>query len=308
MIYVFLGSEINRIKEQLEQLAKDVNESSIIKYNYNEYDLMDIIIEDAYPNIFGGKKLIILDDFSFKKIKEKDEENLLKIIESNNGNIIVLKCIDEKLDERKSLSKLIKEKCNIIDCGKLDYKNLSQYITDMFKKENIKISFNQVKKILDLCEYNTDITIMEVKKLLLYKIGENQINDEDIDKVISKNNEKELFSLSEYVLRKEVGKCINSYKILNSSNVDTTIIIDNISRQFRLLFQVKDLYETLNEGAIANMLEVNPYTIKKIMPYINSYKKDEILDILYKLSEMDSDIKIKGYDKDKVMEMFFLTL
>lgn len=308
MIYVFLGSEINRIKEQLEQLAKDVNESSIIKYNYNEYDLMDIIIEDAYPNIFGGKKLIILDDFSFKKIKDKDEENLLKIIESNNGNIIVLKCIDEKLDERKSLSKLVKEKCNIIDCGKLDYKNLSQYITDMFKKENIKISFNQVKKILDLCEYNTDITIMEVKKLLLYKIGENQINDEDIDKVISKNNEKELFSLSEYVLRKEVGKCINSYKILNSSNVDTTIIIDNISRQFRLLFQVKDLYETLNEGAIANMLEVNPYTIKKIMPYINSYKKDEILDILYKLSEMDSDIKIKGYDKDKVMEMFFLTL
>ena len=31
-------------------------------------------------------------------------------------------------------------------------------------------------------------------------------------------------------------------------------------------------------------------------------------DILFKLSEMDSDIKIKGYDKEHVFENFLLTL
>ncbi|MDD6272045.1 MAG: DNA polymerase III subunit delta [bacterium] len=308
MIYVFLGKEINIIKEKLEQLVKEFDITSTIKYNFTDNDLMDVIIEACYPNIFGGRKLIILEDFSFKKIKDSDEENLKKFIDSNNENIIVLKCLDEKLDERKNLTKLIKQKGKVINCGKLDYKDLSKYITDMFQKENIKISFNQVKRILDLCEYNTDIAISETKKLLLYKIGDNSISDDDIDNVVSKSNEKELFALSEYVLKKEVGNCINSYRILVDSNVDATIIIDNIAKQFRLLFQVKSLYGTVNEGAISNILDVNPYTIKKIIPYINAYKKDEILDKLLKLSEMDSDIKIKGYDKNKVIEMFFLTL
>ncbi len=308
MIYILLGKEVNILKDKIQKIINENNTNNIIKVSFLEQDLTDIIIEANYPSIFEDKKLIIVDDFSLKKLNEDDEKKFINFVNSNNENIIVFKCIDDKLDERRTITKLIKDKCLIENCCKLSYKELSKYVTDIFKKQNIKISFDQVKKILDLCEYNTDITIMEVNKLLLYKIGQNNISNEDIDKVISKNNEKELFELTESILKKDIKKVLNSYKILIDSNVDVTIILDSIAKQFRLLFQIKDMYGKVNEGFIANELEVNPYTIKKLIPYINLYKKEEIINKLYKLSELDINIKLSGYDKNKQIEMFFLTL
>ena len=39
-----------------------------------------------------------------------------------------------------------------------------------------------------------------------------------------------------------------------------------------------------------------------------NFSEEEILDILYKLSDMDISIKVKGNDKNKVLENFFLNL
>ena len=170
MIYFFLGNEINIVKEQINNTIKELDISNIIKYDFTETNINEIIEEVNYVDLFNERKLIIVTEFSLKKLKEKDEQILKEYIEHQNDNVIIFRCIDETLDERKALTKLIKEKCKLIKCEKLDYKLLSEYVTNMFKEEKINITFNQVKKILDYCEYNTDITINEVRKLLLYKI------------------------------------------------------------------------------------------------------------------------------------------
>lgn len=308
MIYIFLGKEINILNDKLNNIKSKNNINNIIKYDFNNSDLMDILNEACYESIFNEKKLIVASNFSFKKLNLDEEEKFKRFISSSNDNIIIFNCIDEKLDERKSLIKLIKERCNIEDCGKLDYKDLSKYVFDMFKKENIEISFNQVKRILDMCEYATDKTINEVNKLLLYLIGKNKVEDVDIENVISRGCEKEMFSLFESMLKKEKSNCLESYKILVSFNIDTTVIIDSLAKQYRLLFQVKNLYGKINPKEMAYTLDANTYTISKIMPYINSYKNEEIIDKLYKLSDMDYNIKVLGYEPKKVLEMFFLSL
>ena len=307
MIYFFLGNEINIVKEKINNTINELDIPNVIKYDFTETSINEIIEEVNYVDLFGERKLIIVSDFSFKKLKEKEENILKDYINHQNDNVIIFRCIDDTLDERKALIKLIKEKCELIKCEKLDYKTLSEYVTNMFKEEKIQITFNQVKKILDYCEYNTDITINEVKKLLLYKTGETTITDKEIDLVISKNPEKELFNLNEMVLKKDIGECLDSYKILISSNVDETIIIDGLAKQYRLLYQTK-LMNSNNEYEISKELKVKPFVIKKLLPYIRQYKEEEIIDKLYRLSEMDSDIKIKGIDKSKALESFFISL
>ncbi len=307
MIYIFLGNEINIVKEKIENTIKELNIENIIKYDFSESSITEIIDEVNYVDLFNEQKLIIVNDITFKKLKDKDEEKLINYINNQNENVIIFKCIDESLDERKTLTKLFREKCKLIICEKLDYKSLGEYVTKMFEAEGKKITFNQVRKILDYCEYNTDITINEVRKLLLYKMGENFLSNEDIDTVVSKNPEKELFNLNEMVLKKDIGGCLDSYKILISSNVDETIIIDGLAKQYRLLYQTK-LMNSNNEYEISKELKVKPFVIKKLLPYIRQYKEEEIIDKLYRLSEMDSDIKIKGIDKSKALESFFISL
>lgn len=308
MIYVFLGSEVNLLKRKIDGLIKELNINNIINYDYDEYNIIDILNEVNYVDLFNDKKLIIVSNFSFKKMKDKDEKEFIKYIDNMNDNVIVFKCIDNSLDERKTITKKLREKCKVEEIKKMDYKQLHEYITNMFAKNNKKITYNQVKEILNRCEYNDDFAINETEKLLLYKLGEEVITDEDIEKVVSKNSEKEIFTLSDAVMKKNIKQIYESYNILIKSNIDPVVIIDSLERQFRTLYQVKVLSKTMSEKDIVRKLGINAYVVKKAYENINNYKEEEIINNLYELSNLDIDIKINGLDKYKVLENFFLKI
>lgn len=307
MIYVFLGNEISILKNKINELINKLNISNIIKYEYDETSIIDILNELNYVDLFNEKKLIIVNNFTFKGIKEKEEKILSNYINNMSDNVLILKCKDESLDSRKSIIKLLKEKCKVEELKKLDYKGLHDLVTKIFKENGINVTYNQVKKILEMTENNTDVTLLEVNKLLTY-IDDNRLTDEIIDKVVSTSNEKEMFRLNDAVMNKDIAKIFESYKIILSSGVDSIAIIDFLSKQFRTLYQVKILSKSKNPDLISKELGINPYVIKKMYDIMNNFKEEEIINIMYKLSDMDIDIKVNSLDKDKLLEMFFLNI
>lgn len=307
MIYVFLGNEISILKSKINELINKLNISNIIKYEYDETNIIDILNELNYVDLFNEKKLIIVNNFTFKGIKEKEEKILSNYINNMSDNVLILKCKDENLDSRKSIIKLLKEKCKVEELKKLDYKSLHDLVTKIFKENGINVTYNQVKKILEMTENNTDITLLEVNKLLMY-IDDKKLTDEIIDKVVSTSNEKEMFRLNDAVMNKDIAKIFESYKIILSSGVDSIAIIDFLSKQFRTLYQVKILSKSKNPDLISKELGINPYVIKKMYDIMNNFKEEEIINIMYKLSDMDIDIKVNSLDKDKLLEMFFLNI
>lgn len=308
MIYVFLGNEINLLKRRIDGLKRELNINNIIGYDFDDSNIIDILNEANYVDLFNEKKLIIVSNFSFKKVKDAYEKELLRYIDNMNDNVIILKCIDESLDERKNITKKLREKCKVEEIKKMDYKELHEYITNMFVSNNKKITYNQVKEILNRCEYNDDLAINETEKLLLYKLGEDVITDDDIDKVVSKSSEKEIFTLSDAVMKKNLKQIFNSYNILIRSGIEPVVLIDNLARQFRTLYQVKILCKTMDEKEISRKLGLNPYVVKKAHENVNNYEEEELINNLYELSNLDIDIKVKGLDKYKVLENFFLKI
>lgn len=308
MIYVFLGNEINLLKRRIDGLKHELNINNIIEYDFDDSNIIDILNEANYVDLFNEKKLIIVSNFSFKKVKDAYEKELLRYIDNMNDNVIILKCIDESLDERKNITKKLREKCKVEEIKKMDYKELHEYITNMFVSNNKKITYNQVKEILNRCEYIDDLAINETEKLLLYKLGEDVITDDDIDKVVSKSSEKEIFTLSDAVMKKNLKQIFNSYNILIRSGIEPVVLIDNLARQFRTLYQVKILCKTMDEKEISRKLGLNPYVVKKAHENVNNYEEEELINNLYELSNLDIDIKVKGLDKYKVLENFFLKI
>lgn len=307
MIYVYLGNEVNILKMKINELTSSLNINNIINYDYSNISIRELIEEACYIDLFNEKKLIIVSSFTFKKIKDKDKELLIKYINSDNDNVIILKCIDEKLDNKDELIKLIKDKGKIVEIVKMDYKNTHEFITKILKDNGFNVSYDVVKKILNLCENNADYALKEIEKLMLYKIDNKNITIKDVEDVISESNEKEIFNLIDAVMSKNIGECFNSYKILKD-NTDSTIIVDALGKQFRYLYQIKILMKNNSLPNIVTKLSINPYVAKKLYESTKNFNEKEILDILYKLSNVDIDIKIKGYDKNKVIENFFLNL
>ena len=65
-----------------------------------------------------------------------DEPGLYFELYDDNNNLI--KCIDESIDERKTLTKMVRSKCKLEIIEKLDYRNLHAYITKLLQFCQIK--------------------------------------------------------------------------------------------------------------------------------------------------------------------------
>ena len=308
MIYVFLGNEINIIKRKIDSLIDELKINNIIKYDYDSVSVDDILNEINYVDLFNEKKLLIISNFTFKKMKDKEEKALSNYINHMNDNVIILKCIDEKLDSKKNIIKLLNEKCKVIELVKMDYKTLHEYVTKIFSDNKKRITYNQVKNILSLCENDTDSVLNEVNKLLLYKLDDELITDEDIEKVISKNSEKEMFKLNDAVMAHNIPLMLESTKILVSSGVDEVVIIDYLSKQFRTLYQIKVMSKDTGAQTITSRLSINPFVFKKMLDVVGKFSEEKLLNIIYKLSDADISIKVEGLDKSKVLENFYLSI
>ncbi len=308
MIYVFLGNEINIIKRKVDSLIDELKINNIIKYDYDSVSVDDILNEINYVDLFNEKKLLIVSNFTFKKMKDKEEKALSNYINHMNDNVIILKCIDEKLDSKKSIIKLLNEKCKVIELVKMDYKTLHEYVTKIFSDNKKRITYNQIKNILSLCENDTDSVLNEVNKLLLYKLDSDTITDEDIEKVISKNSEKEMFRLNDAVMNHNIPNMLESTKTLVSSGVDEVVIIDYLSKQFRTLYQIKVMSKDTGAQTITSRLSINPFVFKKMLDVVGKFSEEKLLNIIYKLSDADISIKVEGLDKSKVLENFYLSI
>ena len=308
MIYVFLGNEINIIKRKIDVLVDELKIDNIIKYDYDSVSMDDILNEINYVDLFNEKKLLIVSNFTFKKMKAKEEKALSDYINHMNDNVIILKCIDEKLDSKKNIIKLLNEKCKVIELVKMDYKTLHEYVTKIFSDNKKKITYNQIKNILSLCENDTDSVLNEVNKLLLYKLDSDTITDEDIENVISKNSEKEMFKLNDAVMNHNIPKMLESTKTLVSSGVDEVVIIDYLSKQFRTLYQIKVMSKDTGAQTITSRLSINPFVFKKMLDVVGKFSEEKLLNIIYKLSDADISIKVEGLDKSKVLENFYLSI
>lgn len=308
MIYVFLGNEINIIKKKIDSLIDELKIDNVIKYDYDSVSIDDILNEVNYVDLFNEKKLLIVSNFTFKKMKDKEEKALSNYINHMNDNVIILKCIDEKLDNKKELIKLVNDKCKVIELKKMDYKTLHEYVTKIFSDNNKRITYNQIKNILSLCENDTDSVLNEVNKLLLYKMDSDTITDEDIENVISKNSEKEMFKLNDAVMAHNIPNMLESTKTLVSSGVDEVVIIDYLSKQFRTLYQIKVMSKDTGIQTITSRLSLNPFVIKKMLDVVGKFSEEKLLNIIYKLSDADISIKVEGLDKSKVLENFYLSI
>ena len=312
MIYLIYGEEFFLARRYTSILIKESNIDNIINLDYEE-DKIDRLYEEVmYNDIFGNKKLIILSNFSFKNINKDEEEMFNKIIDNIDDKVLIIKC-EEKINEKNSLFKKIKSNNNAVYFGKLDRFKLADKIKEIFNEEGFKVNSDICSKIINRCGYNNyssdnGYIFNEVMKLIAYKYGENSITNSDVESIISKNMENEIFNFCNIVISKNKEKIFNEFKIIKELIIDPYFIINTLSKQYRTLLQIKILSKEFNNDDIARELGVNKYMVSAQMNYINLYSNKEVMNILHKLYLIDIDMKSSSVDGYKVIENFLLNI
>ncbi|MDI8341913.1 DNA polymerase III subunit delta, partial [Salmonella enterica subsp. enterica serovar Montevideo] len=115
-------------------------------------------------------------------------------------SILIFTTNVEKLDERKKIVKLLKKESQLVDVNQMTEKELIPYVSHYIESEGYHIEKNAFKQLTYLTDMNLSRVMNELNKLFLYKSDTKEITLKDVDLLIPKSLEHNIFALSQYVL------------------------------------------------------------------------------------------------------------
>lgn len=311
MIYVLYGLERYLIDKEIKKIIENnnIDELSISKYNAKNNSLEEILFDvDSMP-LFGNKRLIIIDESYFFTGEKSSDEHLLEKIEKflngfSSNNIVLFVVNNEKLDERKKITKLVKK---IGKCIEFNAKSdANAMIKDLLK--DYDISTSNIDLIKFRINNKSEVINSEIDKLLIYK-EDKTISEEDILNVISEYPNIDFFQFIDNIINKKVEETLKTYYELLKLKEEPIKIIVTLANQFRLMYQAKKMFQSgYSEKDIVTETGEHPYRVKLAISKAQKYKDEDLLEILKKLGEINLNAKKGLVDSKTALEMFIIEI
>ena len=121
-IVLINGESILLVNDAINKIVKD--NKNVTSFDMNVNTIEDILLEAGYFSMFEEEKFIIVRNANFfgtGKLNEKDTEKLLNYFNNPNSLSSLIFICNEKLDSRKKLTKVMKEKYEIITIPNLRF-------------------------------------------------------------------------------------------------------------------------------------------------------------------------------------------
>jgi len=311
MIYVLYGTEEFLINEEIKKIKNDniIDDYCYINYNLENTNIKDIIDDALTISLFQTKKMIVVENsYIFtgtKSTKEQNIEHLEKYMDNiNKDTILVFKVVSEKLDSRKKIVTKLKKECVIKEFNNT---SINLKVKNMF--EPYKITESLINYFLNRVGNDLYIVNKEIEKIKNYKDDDLIITKEDINDITIKTVDIDIFHLIDNIVEDNKEEALESYYEMVKRGEEPIKIIIMLANQFRLIYQVKELYKRgYNEHDIANILEQKSYPIRKASQRMMNYSSDQLLNFISKLADLDIDIKTGKIDKKIGLELFILNI
>lgn len=287
-IYLLYGEEKYDINQKIEKIKKEFSNLEVgvnlFYVNLDNINELESITQGV--TFFGSEKLIII-----KNTNLKFNVNLLKELEDDIKVIIVEDNVDKRLTEYKTLSKI----AECIEYKHFDERQMIQFIIDILKKYNVKISYDDAEYMQNVCGNDKYNNINELQKLVIYVGSGSTVTKEIIDTVCSKTLSAKLFDVLDDIINKKKDIAIKQLDFLLKQKEPIVKIYIMLYKQFKQLYMIKVL-KLKGEKNIAQELGMAPFIVKKLSIAADKYTEEELKNIIYAFDEYDQ--KTKNGDMD----------
>lgn len=313
-LFLVYGLENYLIDKKIEEIINKskVSNDNIIRFNLDEDSIYDVLLEASTVSMFSDTKVIIADNSSFlssgKTLIDEELKEVIKYINNPFPDVYLVFILrEEKPDSRKKITKELTKICKVTECNKIDNYRINDYVSNYIRDNGYSISSSSVELLISKVGYDLSNIMNELDKLFIYKDSDKKITKEDIEEVITKNLEKNIFELTNAIVNKNKTKINQIYKELTLSGEDPIKLLITLSNQFRLILQVKLMRQSgYSEKEIVSTLKEHPYRINLAMN--SSYTITDLKNKMVKLSQLDYDIVTGKVDKYFGFEMFLLEI
>lgn len=297
-------------------LQSEKDDFNYVKYNLYETEITPIIEEALTMPFFSDKKAILVQNayvFTGEKVTKELNQNtdqLLEFIEKYDGeNLIVFEVYQNKLDERKKLTKTLKKNGQLKKVEQMSEEEIKKWIQSKLNDNFKDIKQDALNNLIELTGINFNIISQELDKLMLFLGDRPTINKDDVNQIINRSLEQKVFLLTEYIQKRQKNKAIQLVKDLINMKEEPIKLLALITSNYRLYYQCKILSQKGYSGQqIAKTVNVHPYRVKLALGQVRHYQLEDLLNIINSCAETDYKLKSSYMDKQLILELFILSL
>ncbi|MEL3961760.1 DNA polymerase III subunit delta [Lysinibacillus endophyticus] len=307
----FVDETVKRIKNALS--TTEEVETSIFDLEESPVDLM-MDEADTFP-FFSERKLVIAKNASFLKAAEKGKEKIehdLKRLENwlnhpSDFSITILIAPYEKLDERKKITKLMKEKSVMLHAETPKENDLAVWIRTEVSRFNKNIYDEAVDKLVEMVGANMLQLQIEIEKICLYLGEESYITVDIVENLVAKTLEHDAFKMLNAYLSRQNAEAVQIYHDLLRQKEEPIMLVGLLSSNIRTMNNVYYLQKKgYHPTQISKQLKIHPYRVKLMLENRNRPSEERLLKALHNLAEIDLKLKSTGGNRERLLEMFLL--
>ncbi len=280
------------------QFKSELLENKTITSNYEEKEIIDNLdnfTESLYTNsLFENEKLIIVN-----RATDKIFKILSEIIDRKINDLIII--IDAGNLEKKSKLRSFFEKDKNCICVPF-YPDTDQALlkiaSEYLKIRNIPLSPSDLNSIINKCNGDRKILIMELEKIEFYAKNGKKITKEKIAKLTNLIENHSISELVDSYLAKNKRKTIDILTENNFNNEDCILITRIFLNKLKKILKLSTEYEK-NKNLDLTISSAKPpifWKEKEITKQqILNWSPKNIKELLYKINNIELLIK-KNYD------------
>lgn len=306
-MYLLYGEEGYLKKQYKDRLTKAmIPEGDTMNYAYYEgkgINVKEIIdLAETMP-FFGERRLIVIEDSGFLKNASPELAEYLKEAPETTYFLFV----EEEIDKRGKLYKTVKDRGRIVELTTQDEHTLLRWILGNMKKEGKQTTESAVRYLLAKCGTDMENLQSEMEKLFCYTLEKETIEIADIEEICTTQITNQIFEMIAAVAEKKQKKALDLYYDLLALKEKPMKILALLSRQFRLLMEVKELAgQGYGRKDIASSVGLNPYVVGKYVEQAKAFHRKELRGILEECLDIEERIKTGRLDDVMGVEVFIV--
>lgn len=317
--YLVLGTEKFLQDQVREEILKKIQVDGKDDLNFLSFDmenasLDEVVAEAETLPFFGEQRLVFVENPYFltgEKVNNGIEQNTDLLVDylkaPLESTVLVFFAPYEKLDERKKVTKQLKKTAITIDVKQLNEKEVRQYLMNTLNNSEIEMDRYAIDLFLRLTDLDLSKLMRELQKLMLFAQDQKKITTKEVEQLVPKTLEHNLFDMTQYVLTGNTEQALRLYEDLVLQGEETIKINAILLAQLRLLLQTKFLIKIgYQQANIAETLKVHPYRVKLAMQEVRRFDEGLLIRLFDRLVELDYQIKTGQIDKELSFQLFVL--
>ena len=291
-----LGKAYGLIYNALNITMPELNE---YKFNEDSVDFDDVTKALLTMPMMSNYKIVFVNAVNKPKLVNLDA--FVEYLQMPNSSSIVVINAGENVKDFDKIKNLV----TMVDCNRLKQDVLSGVIVNELSNHKKQITATALNKLCNYCLNDLSAINNEIVKLVNYS-SKDIITDEDIDAVVTKSFEFQIYELSEALAKKQSDRCFQIIASLKDKKDNIKLILPTISNHFRRLF-----YIAISDASVAElstMLGVKEFAIKKGAEQSRLFTKKQLKNILDSFAELDYETKQSDISLENAIDYIVLKI